>query len=198
VKVAGETWQRSRRTSPAAGSYIQPCSNFQCFVYVYVAYPMSLTKACFSPLSFFTKIRVLQAVIFLTAGDRNLTVHKRWPLKWKVLTSNWKECDRITLNRIESLLTEMIPRERAFVSTNLCVLRLLCECRFSACLILNHGTTKQCRVQFQYYFWWHFFWPLWNTYYKSSLLSLRVTRFSAKHILLQVDPFKGIRKCYTP
>ena len=25
MKVAGETWQRSRRTSPAAGSYIQPC-----------------------------------------------------------------------------------------------------------------------------------------------------------------------------
>ena len=24
MKVAGETWQRSRRTSPAAGSYIQP------------------------------------------------------------------------------------------------------------------------------------------------------------------------------
>ena len=27
MKVAGETWQRSRRTSPAAGSYIQPCIN---------------------------------------------------------------------------------------------------------------------------------------------------------------------------
>ena len=25
MKVAGETWQRSRQTSPAAGSYIQPC-----------------------------------------------------------------------------------------------------------------------------------------------------------------------------
>ena len=25
MKVAGETWQRSRRTSPADGSYIQPC-----------------------------------------------------------------------------------------------------------------------------------------------------------------------------
>ena len=25
MKVAGETWQRSQRTSPAAGSYIQPC-----------------------------------------------------------------------------------------------------------------------------------------------------------------------------
>ena len=25
MKVAGETWQRSRWTSPAAGSYIQPC-----------------------------------------------------------------------------------------------------------------------------------------------------------------------------
>ena len=25
TKVAGETWQRSRRTSPAAGSYVQPC-----------------------------------------------------------------------------------------------------------------------------------------------------------------------------
>ena len=24
MKVAGETWQKSRRTSPAAGSYIQP------------------------------------------------------------------------------------------------------------------------------------------------------------------------------
>ena len=26
MKVAGETLQRSRRTSPAAGSYQQPCS----------------------------------------------------------------------------------------------------------------------------------------------------------------------------
>ena len=25
MKVAGETWQRSQQTSPAAGSYIQPC-----------------------------------------------------------------------------------------------------------------------------------------------------------------------------
>ena len=27
MKVAGETWQRGPRTSPAAGSYIQPCGN---------------------------------------------------------------------------------------------------------------------------------------------------------------------------
>ena len=28
VKVAGETWQRSQRSSPAAGSNIQPCGGF--------------------------------------------------------------------------------------------------------------------------------------------------------------------------
>ena len=65
-----------KKFKPSAYS-MSEVSNFQCFVCVCVAYPMSLTKACFSPLSFFTKIRVLQAVIFLTAGDRNLTVHKR-------------------------------------------------------------------------------------------------------------------------
>ena len=29
MKVAGETWQRSQRTSPAAGSYTQPCASIQ-------------------------------------------------------------------------------------------------------------------------------------------------------------------------
>ena len=165
-------------------------------------------KHVFHPLLPFSPKLEFYKVIFLTAGDHKnyLAVHKGWPLKWKLVTTNTKECNRITLNRIESLLTEMSPRERAFSApiyvfydffVNADSLFVLCHFGKKESTV-NHGKTKQCCVQFQCYFWWHFFWPLWNTYWTSSLLSLGVTRFSAKHILFQVNPSKGIRRCYTP
>ena len=88
-------------------------------------------KHVFHPLLPFSPKLEFYKVIFLTAGDLKnyLAVHKGWPLKWKLVTSNTKECNRITINRNDS------KRKGFFRTNNLCVLRLLCECRFSACLV---------------------------------------------------------------
>ena len=106
-------------------------------------------KHVFHPFLLFSPKLEFYKVMFLTVGDHNLmTVHKGWPLKWKLLTSNRKECDRITMNRIESLLTEMIPRERAFSApiyvfkTSLWMLVLFYSGNKQS--TVNHGTTKQC------------------------------------------------------
>ena len=97
-------------------------------IYMYILWVSP--KHVFHPLLPFSPKLEFYKVILLTTGDHKnyLAVHEGCrPLKWKLVTSNTKECNRITINRNDS-------KRKGFFSTNLCVLRLLCESRFSACL----------------------------------------------------------------
>ena len=120
----------SMKNSNICTAYSMSEVSFQCSVCVSIYILWVSPKHIFHRLLPFSPKLEFYKVIFLTAGDHKnyLAVHKGWPLKWKLVTSNTKECNRITINRNDS-------KRKGFFSTNLCVLRLLCECRFPACLV---------------------------------------------------------------